>query len=92
MESRRKFGPKKEDDASIGNECPGCKEVFKVGDYTALVAIGPGADKEQQERARNGVAYNAVALEAHWACVTGELELTDSPKLTVIEGGSKKDV
>lgn len=88
MESRRKFGPKEEDDDSIGDECPGCQKEFKVGDYTTLVAIGPGADKEQQERARLGRPYNAVALEAHWACVTGEFDPVDPPKLTVIKGGS----
>jgi len=91
MHSARKFGPKEEDDKSIGEECPGCQEKFKVGDYTTLVTIGPGADKEQQERARNCVAYNAVALEAHWACVTGELDPINPPKLTVIEGGSKSE-
>lgn len=91
MHSERKFGPKKEDNPSIDDECPVCLEKFKVGDYTTLVAIGPGADKEQQERARLGRPYNAVALEAHWACVTGELEPIDPPKLTVIKGGSKND-
>lgn len=68
----RKFGPKKAEYLQPGLECPGCNQEFKVGDYTTLVPIGPGSDPESRERARNGRAYNAVALEAHWGCVTGE--------------------
>lgn len=87
MHSEEKFGPKEKGNKSIGDECPGCLKKFKVGDYTTLVTIGPGADKEQQERARLGHSYKAVALEAHWTCVTGELDHIDPPKLTAIRGG-----
>lgn len=41
-------------------------------DRTTLVAIGPGTDPEARERCRKGLAFNSVAVEAHWACVTGE--------------------
>ena len=67
-----KFGPKAVDHPGISKECPGCHQPLKAGDYTTLVAIGPGSDPESRKKAREGYAYNAVAIEAHWACVTGE--------------------
>ena len=70
-EELRKFGPKKEGHPSVGMECPACKKSFLVGDYTTLIAYGPGDDTESQERARDGRPYNAVAGEVHWACATG---------------------
>lgn len=54
-----------------GKSCPGCELVFKEGDSITLVSIGPGNDPEEQEKAREGRAYNAVALAAHYKCVTG---------------------
>lgn len=70
----RKFGPKQPNHPSIGEVCPACKVRFKEGDYTTLVVIGPGDDEEAQRKAKEGHAYNAVAIEAHWACVTGEYD------------------
>lgn len=67
----RKFGPKSPDHPSIGRECPACHEPFITGDYTALIAMGPGGALEEREKARTGRPYNAVALEVHWACATG---------------------
>jgi hypothetical protein len=64
----RKFGPKSEDHPSVGRECPACHKVFAAGDFTTLVALGPGDDPEAQERAREGRVYNAVAVEVHWTC------------------------
>lgn len=72
MESSRKFGPKTETHPSCGEKCPACGDVFKVGDFTTLVALGPGNSLEEQEKATQGRAYNAVAVEVHWACATGE--------------------
>jgi len=66
------FGPKAEDHPSIGTLCPGCRVPFQAGDYTTLITVGPGPDLEEQERALVGRSYNAVALEAHWTCVTGQ--------------------
>lgn len=68
----RPFGPKRTDDPSIGKPCPACAVEFKAGDYTGLVALGPGSDLEERQRAREGRPYNAVAIEAHWGCMTGE--------------------
>lgn len=68
----RRFGPKPETHPSVGTECPACKKPFETGDYTTLIALGPGDDPESQEKARDGSFYNAVAVEVHWACATGE--------------------
>ncbi len=68
----RKFGPKLADHPSIGELCQACKQPFVAGDFTALVALGPGDDEEQQQKAKEGRAYNAVAVEVHWSCSTGE--------------------
>ncbi len=68
----RKFGPKTADHPSVGNPCPACRDPFAAGDFTTIVALGPGSDPESRERARAGRVYNAVAVEAHWSCVTGE--------------------
>lgn len=67
-----KFGPKKAGHPSIGEKCPACGIMFKEGDYTALIAIGPGDDKEAQRKCREGESFNAIALEVHYACATGE--------------------
>ena len=64
----RMFGPKDSSHPSIGELCPACKPPFKEGDYTTLIALGPGDDPEAQERCRSGRPYNAVAVEVHWDC------------------------
>lgn len=71
MNDHRKFGPKQADHPSVGQECPACHRMFREGDYTTLVALGPGEDTGSRERARQGRPYNAVAVEVHWSCVTG---------------------
>jgi hypothetical protein len=68
----RRFGPKTSDHPSVGQPCAACKQAFAEGDYTTLVLIGPGDDEDARQRALDGRPYNAVAVEAHWACVTGE--------------------
>ena len=73
MTDLRKFGPKTELDGNK-RECFACNQPFKIGDYTTLVAFGPGDNPESQEKCREGRAYNAVAIEIHWACATGETE------------------
>jgi hypothetical protein len=66
--SLRKFNPLPPDHPLIGQQCPGCKSPFIVGDITTLITIGPGNDPEQQKRARNNQPYTAVAIPAHWKC------------------------
>ena len=63
--------PLKSDHPSIGDRCLACKMPFKEGDYTTLVSLGPGDSKENMERAREGRAYNAVAVVVHYSCNTG---------------------
>ena len=68
----RKFGPKEADHPSVGTSCAACQVPFRVGDFTTLIALGPADDAEQQQRKREGRPYNAVAVEVHWTCATGE--------------------
>jgi len=70
----RKFAPLAADHPLVtdGTLCAGCSKPFVAGDVTTIVAIGPGDDPEQQQRARQGKVYNAVGAVAHYACVTGE--------------------
>lgn len=68
----RTFGPKKADHPSVGEPCPACHKPFAAGDMTALVPLGPGDDPEEQRRAREGRAYNAIAVEVHAGCAGAE--------------------
>lgn len=69
----RKWGPLAADHPLVDgpDKCPGCDEVFKAGDYVTLVAVGPGVDPENREKAREGRPYTAVAIPVHYACATG---------------------
>lgn len=81
-EDLRRFGPKLADHPTVGRECPACHYAFKAGDFTTLVPLGPGNDPDEQDRARAGRPYTAVAAEVHWACATGELvELDGGPEM-----------
>lgn len=76
-DSLRRFGPLPADDKTIAGgemekECPACHKVFEAGDYVTLIALGPGDDPDEREKARNHGYYNAVATVVHWACATGE--------------------
>lgn len=64
----RRFGPKTSDHPSAGTPCPACGKPLAIGDYTTLVAVGPGDDPEEQQRRDEGRPYNSVAVEVHWAC------------------------
>jgi hypothetical protein len=77
----RPFGPKAAGHPSVGEECPACRRPFAEGDYTTLVAYGPGGDPEEQEKARVGRPYNAVAAEVHWSCGTGRSDAEASALL-----------
>ncbi len=68
----RKFGPKDSTHPSVGEDCPACHVSFAAGDYTTLAELGPGDDPAEQQRAQDGRPYNALALEVHWACATGD--------------------
>lgn len=64
-----KFGPRRLDSTVA---CPACGLKIIQGQYSALISLGPGADEDEQKRCREGRPYNAVAVEVHWSCATGE--------------------
>lgn len=64
----RKFGPRDNRSDWPVPTCPACDEEFKEGDYTTLIAVGPGDDPEEQARRDAGEPYNSVAVEVHWDC------------------------
>ena len=72
MTELHKFGPKSADHFAVGKPCPACQILFKAGDYTTLVPLGPGDDPKQQEKAAQGRSYIAVATEVHWECSGGK--------------------
>jgi len=55
------------------SRCAACQEFLKQGDVYTLVALGPGLDKEQQDKCRQQFAYSAIAVPVHWTCATGLL-------------------
>ena len=66
----KKFGPRPSISEEL--ECFACKKLIGLGDYTALVPLGPGDDPKSQNKCLYGRPYDAVAIEIHWACATGE--------------------
>lgn len=72
IDSRKKIGPRPEGYLSAQSTCPACHRSFEAGDYTTLIALGPGDDLEEQDKAAAGVGYIAVGVEVHWACATGD--------------------
>ena len=69
-----RFGPKPKNSPAIvsGHRCPACEVLFKEGDYTTLVPIGPGPDESEQRKCRDNEGYNATGMEAHWICTVGK--------------------
>ena len=68
----KRWGPKQADHPSVGRPCPACSYPFKTGDYTTIIALGPGSDAKERQKAKEGRPYIAVSVEVHWACATGE--------------------
>ena len=66
----RKMGPRHDDGPRL---CPACEKPIKCGEFTTLLSIGPADDPMARDRCRSGRPYNAVAIEVHWACATGEV-------------------
>lgn len=52
----------------IREPCPACHQYFMEGDYTTLIALGPGDDEEERKKRDQGKYYNAVCVEVHWDC------------------------
>jgi len=68
--THNRFGPLEED---MPKNCPACDKPIKKGQYATLISLGPGDDKEAQQRCRDGRSYNAIALPVHLECATGEV-------------------
>jgi hypothetical protein len=63
-----KYGPRKEGSPALGKLCLACGKPFVVGDFGALIALGPGGNPEARELAKKGERYTAVAVEIHFDC------------------------
>lgn len=66
------IGPKEHDSPTVDRLCVACYRVFRPGDFTTLIPLGPGDDPAEQEDARAGGFYSGVAIEVHWHCATGK--------------------
>lgn len=55
----------------IGQNCYACSEPFDSKKSICLIPLGPEADKEAREAAKEGQIYNAVCIPLHYACATG---------------------
>lgn len=73
----RAFGPKTAVHPTCDFPCLACGLPMRAGQYTTLIALGPGPSEEARERAAAGRVYNAVAVEVHWTCATGKPEPTE---------------
>lgn len=67
----RKFAPLNDGHPALGGHCQACGRRFCFGDITALVALGPGDDDEERDKAKAGCWFNAVAILLHWSCASG---------------------
>jgi len=65
-------GPSDVSASEIGVPCPACLVPLLAGDKVAAVALGPGINPAARAHARNGQPYEAVMVELHWACRTGD--------------------
>jgi hypothetical protein len=70
----QRMGPLSADHPAVNKPCPGCRRLILAGAFVTLLTIGPGEDPEERMKARDGRPYNAVAVVAHWECVTGQTE------------------
>lgn len=52
----------------VGASCPACDGRLRAGDLLALVYIGPGANPEDQVKARAGRWHTGAAVAVHAAC------------------------
>lgn len=60
------------DDRAVGLPCPACTVALVAGDMVATVLLGPGVDEQAREACRNGLDYQGVYAQLHWACRTGD--------------------
>lgn len=48
--------------------CAACGHMFKVGDETVLIPLGPGQNPDEREKCRSGRPYAALCEIAHARC------------------------
>lgn len=73
-------GPMKAEHALVGIPCPACDKLFKIGDHTALIKIGPGGSEVERRACRENRWYNAIYVQVHWECATGNAIKNSSRK------------
>lgn len=82
-----KIGPKPADHPTVGYECPACHGLLEEGQFTTVLFVGPGGDPEARQACLDKKPFTPVALEFHWACVTGELDpVVEKPRIIIPEG------
>lgn len=67
-----KIGPKSIGHPTVGGSCLLCQGVYKIGDYTTILPLGPGENQESRNLCRRGQPYEGIGVEVHWGCATGE--------------------
>lgn len=65
-------GPTRVNPAAVGLRCPACQVELADGDLVAALPLGPGANPAARAACRSGGPYEAVVIELHWACRTGD--------------------
>ncbi len=65
-------GPAMVDQRAVGQPCPACQVPLATDDFVAVIPLGPGPDPKARHNARAGYPFEAVVIEIHWACHTGD--------------------
>lgn len=73
---KQRCGPKSAGDVSANRLCGACHKAFCEGDYTVLVDVGPGDNKEARLLRDQGRPHKSVALEVHWDCAPSYYRVT----------------
>jgi hypothetical protein len=66
------FGPQPITSSEIGEPCLACGGTLDPGDMVAVRPLGPGSNPQARANARAGLPFEAVTIELHWACATGD--------------------
>lgn len=69
---QNQHGPAMADQRAVGQPCPACRVPLAANDWVAVLPLGPGPDPQARVNARAGMPYQAVVIEIHWACHTGD--------------------
>lgn len=50
------------------DDCAACGHIFREGEVTTLIPVGPGDDEIQRAQARAGASYMSAAVLVHVEC------------------------